>query len=269
MTGTGTSADPYIPENWDELVSCAKTSGAYISLPEGGEWDMNEQYPTGAPTLEMQGCHIDGNGFVIKNLYSEDTMIQIGEGTSVEIKNLVFQNIYSHGDYLIRGRNSYAGWLKMENVEMSGTIVNSAIFRDNQWGYTQNSFERCSFNFRLKGADGDMNYLNFRFCNINLVGSVKDKMLIKMENSSQLIGALDCDSSQSFTIDGESSLSKIDMGIKGFSSVACSLGVNVVINTNKVDSGITVSDNLIKATTEQMSDAEWLNEHGFPCGKES
>lgn len=268
MTGTGTSADPYIPDNWGELVSCAKTSGAsYISLPEGGEWDMNEQYPTGAPTLEMHGCHIDGNGFIIKNLYNTDTMIRAyGMGDTSYMKNLIFQNVYSNGKYLIDYQNNYYGRIKMENVSISGVVINSSIIQ--YMDSYQSLFDRCTFNLKLHNAGARMLRQKFNFCNINLVGSVNDNFVAILGNS-QLVGDLSGSGSQTFTIEAESSLSKIDMAIKGFSSVACSSGVNVVINTDKVDSGITVSDNLIKATTEQMADAEWLNGHGFPCGEAS
>lgn len=263
MTGTGTSADPYIPENWDELVSCAKTSGAYISLPEGGGWDMNEQYPTGAPTLEMHGCHIDGNGFIIKNLYNTDDMIRAyGMGDTSYMKNLVFQNVYSNGEHLIDYDNIYYGRIKMENVSISGVVINSSIIQ--YMNQSQSLFSRCAFNLKLYNAGVRMIRQKFNFCNIHLVGSVKDNFVAILGNS-QLVGDLSGNGSQTFTIEAESSLSKIDMAIKGFSSVACSSGVNVVINTDKVDSGITVSDNLIKATTAQMSDAEWLTEHSFPC----
>lgn len=260
MTGTGTSADPYIPDNWDELVSCAKTSGAYISLPEGREWDMNEQYPTGAPTLEMHGCHIGGNGFIIKNLYNTDFMIQAWDTSYM--KNLIFQNAYSNGECLIGYHNINYDKIEMENVSISGVVINSSIIQYSN--SPQSLFDRCTFNLKLHNAGVRMIRQKFNFCNIHLVGSVKDDFVAILGNS-QLVGDLRGGGSQTFNIDTGSSLSKIDMVIKDFSSVACPSSTNVVINTDKVDSGITVSDNLIKATTEQMSDADWLTEHGFPA----
>ena len=57
---------------------------------------------------------------------------------------------------------------------------------------------------------------------------------------------------------------KINIGLSGFSEVKTSTTYNTVINTDIIDA-TTISSQLIQATADQMKDADWLTEHGFPA----
>ena len=109
MNGTGTQADPFVPDNWEDFVTAIETTGAYISLPislikttdsyikhgklyfdaQGDriespvesdlsnyyendfKLDANSYAPSGI-SLYFKGVTIEGNGASIINCYVPD-----------------------------------------------------------------------------------------------------------------------------------------------------------------------------------------------------
>ena len=79
ITGTGTSADPYVVTTWDELASVTSETGVYIKL--GNNIDMNTEYPEGLTSgLTINCAEIDGEGYTIKNLYFKSGRLFYCEG---------------------------------------------------------------------------------------------------------------------------------------------------------------------------------------------
>ena len=68
MTGTGTQTDPYIVDNWADLVTALGTSGAYVSFPEGGGViSMNDIAPEGLSSQITVSCAEETTLWKIKN----------------------------------------------------------------------------------------------------------------------------------------------------------------------------------------------------------
>ncbi len=265
MTGTGTKTDPFIPDNWDELITACGTSGAVISLPEGGEWDMNEQYPDNTPEVSLNGCTINGNGFKIRNLRVRDNNIFSLSKTST-INDVDFVNLYSspvNNRYLFD--NYYT--LYLNRVRVSGELVNWGLFGSDGNCYC----DACSFNMNLTNADfGKRNLRLNNGTNVKLTGTTSSSEFGAGSYGfeSQIEGSILSTRGNSVFTAYYNNFGKINIGLSGFAEVKTSTTHNTVINTSIIDA-TTISSQLIQATAEQMKDADWLNEHGFPCGKES
>ena len=271
MTGTGTIADPFIPDNWDELITACGTSGAVISLPEGGEWDMNEQYPDGVPTVSMNKCTINGNGFNIKNLRIKDNDAFSSSAATSKINNLDIQNLYcagATGEPRLFNATSYA--ITLTGVRVSGVVVGGYLIGTGSGGGSVRAYA-CSFNIQL--VDGNFVYSNYdpyityyEGTNIKLTGTTSDSKLGVggLYDESQIEGSVLSTRGNTVFVTGDNRLAKIDIGLSGFSEVKTSTTSQTVINTDIIDA-TTISSQLIQATAEQMKDADWLTEHGFPA----
>lgn len=265
MTGTGTKTDPFIPDTWDELITACRTSGAVISLPEGGEWDMNEQYPDNTPSVSLNGCKINGNGFTIRNLRVRDNNIFTLSKSST-INDVDFVNLYSSpvdNRYLFD--NYYT--LYLNRVRVSGELVNWGLFGSNGNCYC----DACSFNMRLTNADFAKQNARFENgTNVKLTGTTSSSEFQagSYGYESQIEGSILSTRGNSVFKALYNKFGKINIGLSGFSEVKTSTTYNTVINTDIIDA-TTISSQLIQATADQMKDADWLTEHGFPCGKES
>lgn len=274
MTGTGTSADPFIPDNWDELITACGTSGAVISLPEGGEWDMNEQYPDGVPTVSMNKSTINGNGFRIKNLRIKDNDAFSSSAATSIINNLDIQDLYhapTSSKYLFDA-GTYA--MTLNRVRVSGMVVGAYLIDTGSGGGSVRAYA-CSFNIQLvNGNFVNSNYdpyiTYYNGTNIKLTGTTNYSKLGvgALYDESQIEGSVLSTRGNTVFVTSYNRLAKINIGLSGFSEVKTNTTYNTVINTDIIDA-TTISSQLIQATAEQMKDADWLTEHGFPCGKES
>lgn len=268
MTGTGTSADPFVPTNWGELKTACATANAYISLPANGSWDMNEQYPTGVPAITSNGtAHISGNGFTIDNLYAENIIVFSG---TFAISNLDVPSMKLKGSSFLAPADSNSTF---ENVRLSGELNDSMVC------YTANvnrtiKFRRCSMNYNLVGnakmcvTGNYMPNMEFTHSHIELKGTTSHSSpcYIKLGMNSKLSGNLTSTNNGQVYLSENSTDSVVDIGLSGFTTVT---GYNpyrypIVVNASKVGTA-TVYANFISATAEQMKDADWLSEHGFPA----
>ena len=131
MTGTGTQADPYVVSNWDELVTAAAQAEAYVTLPSNATWNMDAQYPSGAPDIVLWCAEINGNGAVIHNLRkSGGTLFNRSLNASGEtlIKNLGIGNAYfSDSAFSICEGSVVHPSLKFEGLVMGGEFYNSML----------------------------------------------------------------------------------------------------------------------------------------------
>lgn len=261
MTGTGTSADPFVPDTWDELITACGTSGAVISLPEGGEWDMNEQHPDNTPEVRLNGCTINGNGFTIRNLRVKDNSIFTLSKSST-INDVDFVNLYSaptNNRYLFD--NAYT--LYLNRVRVSGELVNWGLFGGSSTCWC----DACSFNMHLTNTYFAKRYARFENgTNVKLTGTTSSSEFEagSYGYESQIEGSILSTRGNSVFKALYNKFGKINIGLSGFSEVETSTTYNTVINTDIIDA-TTISSQLIQATAEQMKDADWLTEHGFPA----
>jgi hypothetical protein len=91
-TGTGTQADPYIVDNWDDfLLVCNLTTSTYIKWADSEDKvvDFNEINPQGYDsTIECKG-NIDFNGWEFRNLASSADIVISFTGAGVNNHALV------------------------------------------------------------------------------------------------------------------------------------------------------------------------------------
>lgn len=97
-TGTGTQADPYIVDNWDDFLSvCNLTTSTWIRWADADEKiiDFNEINPQGYDSaIEIKG-NVDFNGWELRNLTSTAQFVIRVSGTSSirpTVKNLKITN---------------------------------------------------------------------------------------------------------------------------------------------------------------------------------
>ena len=270
MTGTGTQVDPLVPENWDELKNAAETAGAYVRLPSGAEWDMNEQYPEGVPSIGLLCAELDGNGSVIKNIRMSGgggVFVRANVDGYSAVRNLAFDNIYiSGGSKMFDFQNTfYSRVIVFDNVRISrAELYNSTLFNlTRDYVNCQGCSIAVWFSEGVFGGD----YLTCIDTGINIKGTVAASgfgpLLLK---SSKLTGEVSCADQQGVFIDSNSDVSVLDISLTDFSGISYSGNNPVLCNISKTG-GATVSANLIQATEAQMKDAEWLHTHGFPCGR--
>ena len=96
MTGTGTQADPFIVDNWPDFVTAVGTYDAYVEFPDGGGViDMNNVAPTGIPEITLACASIEGNDWIIQNLYCKGHKgFSTAYGKYVSIDKLHFLDFY-------------------------------------------------------------------------------------------------------------------------------------------------------------------------------
>ena len=149
MTGTGTQNDPYIVDTWEDFVTAAGTSGAYVKVADDTVWDMNSIAPEGITSLIFSCTELDGNNAVIRNLYFRGKN-EYGWHFNNNIHDISFtdflyeqsQSNYAH--YLISTNNS----LLMQRINLSGIIKgskNQCIFRGTRYEEIKN----CSLNLKM------------------------------------------------------------------------------------------------------------------------
>lgn len=265
MTGTGTENDPYKPETWSELISVSISDNVYIELPSAaGVFDMNNIYPEGiTDTITLKG-HIKGNDWAIRNASYRGGSKCFEIGTSLKEK-LHFLNCYAllTGGYFIGTSNSIpSGANVFSQCKFSGRVSASGPTTPYfSWIGRQAAFYRCSLNVILENTMLD--YAMYRYCNINakITGS-QGSGYLQLDNS-YLTGKID-----------RLQMQRYSNNYVGDSVIDCTISDSVVwdsgtpqhllINSDKVASGITIPSALTSVTTSQLKDAEYLSSIGFP-----
>lgn len=146
MQGTGTQADPYIPENWNEFLTAIETSGAYVSLPEGGGvFDMNKIAPEGGIKVTFSCIKIDGNGWIIHAPH-----------------NIAFEAYNSDQSHIIND-------LHFLDFEFTGSPKKMMFDGSNRWMYMR--LNGCTFTGNISGGSDVYLFdevLSMDQCNINV-----------------------------------------------------------------------------------------------------
>lgn len=287
MTRTGTQADPYVPTTWAEFVTAIGTSGAYVSVPEGTVWDMNEIQPTGVGTLTVAAARIIGNGAEIKNLLFNGGGFDFTANTA--ISNMKFTNFLAENSSTVFKCQSFQNHVypSLSLVTISGKLVESHLFQANYGSYTQQiTLSRCAVNAEFSGESafifggaGAYPWLKMLYCNINTTGSstYTDAQDLQMQNT---LWRGDWIMKRALFIGGYSggniisSNNIIDANVPATASVEVnsSYSSNVkqcIFNSDKIASGAAVDSVYTKLTTEQLHSASYLQGIGFPIGVES
>ena len=267
MTGNGTQANPYIPANWAELKTSAETADVYIRLPAETQWNMNEQYLEDTPSINLRCMEIDFNGAVIKNLRKSaySLFAYSATGHDVLLKNGVFSSMYIAGAeiFCAIGYDVYdVKGLKLFNMCFDGGLYDSELWRCDIRGVETDS---CAFSFYVSNSNVTNNHRSLTNTLLNIDGTVNDDIGVLNLVSSALYGEVRAVNAQKLLV-FYGGLSVVDITLHNFSAVRYTGDkTTVVLNVDKVGGATVSGSTLIQATSAQMKDAAWLNEHGFPC----
>lgn len=268
MTGTGTSADPYIVGTWAELKTAMETAGAYVEL--GGDIDLNSEYPEGVPNIAFQCTSLDGKGHTLKNIYSTGSVFSQSRNKAAAVSNLNIADFYIQGGKLFSlSQSTTGGSFTASNLTISGEIYNGS-FAHNYHIYP--NFDSCSINLYLSGTSylqSDDYRLRFSRSRVHLSGNISSSKLVNAQLlliNSELTGKVESSAATCvLSLENSSTSSVIDAELPGFTKVFYTGTNPVLINADKTGSA-ELSANLIQATQEQMTDAQWLHDQGFPVG---
>ena len=280
ITGTGTQADPYRPETWEEVLQCTSTDGIYTILPKNAIYDMNNYFPDGIPTggIILRGF-IDGNGSSIINAHYEGparAIIMSNSESTGSIKNLNFLNFYLKATAkaaTLIGVNSdvteygpYSG-RAFYNCIFSGLVA--ATSNVSYCAVTQvsqsASISRCAYNITCVASSANLDTGNYvalnKNCNIRLnhigVGS------FAVDNCYMEGKISHCDIySLSSTAPSNSSVLNIESDSITKSGNNPSM---ILVNTGKYSGTIPTSMNGV--TDNQLKDADYLRSLSFPIIK--
>lgn len=121
MTGSGTKENPYIIENFNDLLNISGGSGTYYLL--GTDIDINDtSYAAQWSTITINCSHFDGGNHTIKNIFlnnsSTSTLKSIFKFADKQVtyfKNINLENIYING-----GKSTIFSNISSYNVYFSG-----------------------------------------------------------------------------------------------------------------------------------------------------
>lgn len=282
ITGSGTSADPYVVHDWDEFAYAVQQTNNYTNLAN------DIQAPSSNVNLDMKNLSLlDGKGYSIIGLIctSGNCLSTGSSDSSVEksrtIQNLSFTNIHMNGGNIFlqmwarwQSCNTYYRNLCFSGVFESGTLFNDmshnygSTFNANQLGI---NIEAYNSNFALTSVTQGY-IINGTFENVN----AKIKYM-NCSPSAQLFGSTSYrrtlkDSLLDIEIPSDGA--KLTIGaildndcIIGSGSgviLTNASGVNIVENTIPPETSL---ENVYSVTTAQMKDAQYLHDTiGFPIG---
>ena len=279
MTGSGTQADPYIPTTWAEFVTAIGTSSAYVSVPEGTVWDMNEIQPTGySSAIEWKALRVDGNNAQIKNLYFYSTgRFIMPNANYAAIYNIKFLNFLIEDSALVDTSAYYNYSVPFYSCSFSGKLINGALSKSNSGNDNnrQISFRQCSMNLELSGNSAifntysNSNYfsVNAQNCNLKVSGTSTrtNTCQVKMQNclwtgdmpTNLWLQGYTNDFSQYNIFDANIGASRTVTG------TTWAMRGNIV-NSDKIVSGATVDSAYSRVNSAQLRDASYLASIGFP-----
>lgn len=263
MTGNGTQASPYVPGNWDELKTASETDGAYVKLAANTKWDMNDQYPSGVPSIGIECNEIDFNGAEISNIRAHDTVFSSSK--SVTFKNGIFNNMYVTGATFFSAVSYSYPTRYIENCNFSGEFYNGARFSYRDGGYLY--IKLCSISLYLSAVSDDfISASNCENTAIKFDGTINGSLNAPYLMSSAIYGSLrGLNEPRNLYVSGETSV--IDLQLQNFSTITAGgwEPSALLINSDKLGTTTVDAGYAILATTAQMHDAAWLNAAGFPC----
>lgn len=256
ITGTGTAADPYIVDTWEDFVTAVGTAGAYVEVTPDTEWDFNAIAPEGAPTVAVLAAHVDGHGCTLKNVRAENDFLNFRAGNATTFEN------FSIIDFLANSAIFYFGssqTFTIRGTALTGVQTGSGTLYRNKGNivFKANSDYGCGFRVNCRGG-------------ALFVGSYSYKIsdtIISLSGGSVGENTAKCGQLINCYIEGECGAVYTLSGSRN-TIVNCTaqaihaVGTNMLANSDKcsnITGGTAVTD-------EQMRDAAYLSSIGFPIG---
>ena len=284
MTGTGTQNDPYIPASWSEFVTAIGTASAYVSVPEGTVWDMNEIQPTGITSaITVAAYRVEGNGAEIRNLFFTGggcfTMPTNPSTNYHTFSDFIFSNVLIESGSSFAKTPTTSNWqyFTLSGCKVSCKIIDGCFAKWESGGQSQHILlSGTSLNAEISGNGtlayrGSSSYgliLWLKNANIMLSGRMAGSANgtdIVAENT-LIRGDWDTVSGLRFsTSEYTSKYSILDVDIPANSYLQSNGSLNkVLVNSDKIASGATVSSGFTQVTDAQLHNASYLSSIGFP-----
>lgn len=283
MTGTGTQADPYIIQNFADLLNVSGGSNKYYKL--GVDIDANNtSYANGWKTVTLNCSNFDGDGHTIRNIVmeSQDSTVVPFYNSYGESK---FQNLNIENVYLL-GRNpslfSFANnYRKFTNCKFSLRIFSTSTNSDNdsfliagqQSDFYSSSVllevdEKNTFHRILNGSVYDSQFKLIIRTNASSMKSTSNKLFDSNFNGSYLLGSITCSNNTlKPAFFNSMSNSYMAANVSGFGTItpATTILLPSFYDNDLVDSASVISSvsNLHPLTTAQCKDAAYLKSIGF------
>ena len=276
MTGTGTQNDPYIIENYSDLLNITEGSTKYYKL--GVDIDVSQyRSPNDAP-INLKAAEFDGDGHTISNFFRrENSSDNVNSMFSQNISTpTVVKNLNITGAYLAGGKTSLVYPLynnsTIRNCRISAKIVDTG----SAFSFMQfKSFQDCEILL-----EGQCNILK-PLSSTNIEGClIKYDMICNQLNATTTFGTsnLLCGirgriknlgTSGEIRLTSTSTNSYYAIDINTATAVYISNVSGVNFYDSEVMAGVAdvmpVKTGLYALTTEQCKNAEYLQEIGFPC----
>lgn len=288
MTGTGTSTDPYVVDNWSDMVTAFATAGAYVIFdPDAADKsiDLNDDpvLRNGIDYNVVINCaDISFNGWELRNM----TFLS-GHGLRITnsfngriISGMRIKSAITNRTNLISGYgsgNHYTTYLDDANVSVCHNNGNLNIGSICGSAYSYLHFRRMTCNIKLVGTApssiiGTQNGGTLLTdCNIKIGGASYGGTLIgystlsgcciygsiDLRGNAVIGGTMDnCILVPTIAADAAHTLT---IGSTGTASAICTdiIGSDVTV--------ITTGSNVLQMTTAQIQSASYLTAHGIPC----
>lgn len=262
MTGTGTQNDPYIVDIWEDFVTAAGTSGAYVKVADDTVWDMNSIAPEGITSLSFYCTELDGNNAVIQNLYfneaSEYGVFYVYNSVhDISFLDFLSKQDSSHYSHALINLSSGSN---IQRVTFSGIVsgtYNHYIFD----GVRYERFKNCSLNLKMQLGSGKV-YISDD--NRSALGYFENNHIVIDATNAQLYNS-------DFGIHNDNSLVEI-VRAEGYSEILPRSNARSTIV--RYDKGTEREKNYVfdaagawhEVTSAQLQDAAYLASIGFPIG---
>lgn len=132
ISGDGTSSNPWVVHDWDELVQAVQTTDSYSELANDIE------APSSAVNLDMSSMlQLDGKGYSINGLRCTSGNCLIMANTNKVLQNIKFTNIDMDGGdvFLYTDLGNYRS-ATLRNVSFSGMFESGVLTNDSFSTYT-------------------------------------------------------------------------------------------------------------------------------------
>ena len=284
LSGSGTSTDPYIVSTYEEMLFATgatyiwqvklidrttktyKYENVYCLYDDSmSTIDFNVIEPTGYTSTLNFSAHTDFNGWTLKNITMKEAMLRI---SGTENKNAIFSNLlcteyfgsaYLYADY------GFEYFIIDMLVNNDSSNAQTVIYSGTNEMY---SIRNSALKFTLRGNasfDG-----MFTSCKVDLdvMGGRFDGTYFDSKNT-LFTGKINTTSSDSVTLGDDiyNTIFDLEYSGNGYLSKTSYVYNASFYNSDKVsDTSHLTANNLYAATTEQLKNAEWLSDKGFPIG---
>ena len=263
--GSGTQADPFIVEDWADLIAINSATDFYY-YKVTADLDANDRNDGVWSTITINRfTEIDFDGHKIRNIYT-DASINIftfysgsGSGWQTQsIKNLAIENLYAPNSTLFSAGKT----LTISDSKMSGTVR----YLVSQGYANENNFLRCSIAITGGAIDNSIYTIGLNQCSIKITDGNNFSKSARLTQC-RVVGNIKQYSTSSLVVSLGNSVFAVkdDTGgaITSASFSGGTTGFPSVIDVSLLGDYTPSITNGIAATTAQANNLEWLQEHGF------